>query len=144
MESWRKVWRDGFAPLMATTELRALEGGLARDDTRLTQGATSVPPPVQHLMDWPIEGACVIGYGAWQADEFTTVGELESHFAELCWEADRRLGEPAAVRYFLNWYDDAPRDEMRRQLLAEIQHELASRFQPEPPAARYQAEFVAA
>lgn len=144
MESWRKVWREGLAPLMATTELQALERGLARDDVRLTQGATSVPPLVQHLMDWPVEGACVVSYGAWQTDELATVGELEAHFAATCWEADRRLGEPAAMRYFLNWYDEAPRDEMRRELLCEIRHELAGRFEPAPAAARYEAEFVAA
>ena len=43
-------------------------------------------------------------------------------------EADTRLGEPAAVRYFLNWFDDTPRDEMRRQLLAEVNRALAERF----------------
>lgn len=144
MESWRKVWREGLAPLMSTIDLQELYRGLARDDARLTQGATSVPPPIQHLLDWPIEGACVIGYGAWQADGLATVGELETHFAEMCWEADRRLGEPAAVRYFLNWYDETPRDEMRRQLMSEIQHELAERFEPEPAAPRYEAEFAAA
>ena len=59
-----------------------------------------------------------------------TVGEVEETFARVCFEADQRLGEPAAVRYFLNWYDDTPRDEMRKQLLAEVERALADRFVP--------------
>jgi hypothetical protein len=143
MESWRKVWRDGLVPQMSTSHLRALQRGLARDDARLVQGATSAPPPVEHVLDWPIEGACVVGYGAWQSGAVATVGELDGWFAESCLETDRRLGEPAAVRYFLNWYDDVPRDEMRRELLAEIQHELAQRDRSAPPRRR-RAAFAAA
>ena len=31
---------------------------------------------------------------------------------------------------FLNWYDDTPRDEMRKQLLAEVNRVLGERFVP--------------
>ena len=127
MESWRKVWRDGLAPQVSDRGLRALKRGLERDDCRLTQRATTQPPPLSHLLDWPVEGACVLGYGAWQGDGLETVGEIESLFAEACFEADRLLGEPTAVRYFLNWYDEVPREEMRRQMLAEVNRELARR-----------------
>jgi hypothetical protein len=37
------------------------------------------------------------------------------------------MGEPAAVRWFLNWYDETPRDEMRRKLLAEVERAMAAR-----------------
>jgi hypothetical protein len=40
---------------------------------------------------------------------------------------DQRLGEPAACRWFLNWFDETPRDEMRRLLLPEVQQLLAER-----------------
>jgi hypothetical protein len=130
MEAWRKVWREGLAPLMSTNGLQALKRGLLRDDSRLTQGATTVPPPMQCVLDWPVEGACVVGYSAWQGDGLETVGEIEEVFARTCFEADQRLGEPAAVRYFLNWYDDAPRDEMRKQLLTEVARVLSDRFVP--------------
>ena len=127
MEAWRKVWREGLVPLLSTKGLEALKRGLLRDDGRLTQGATTTPPPMQCVLDWPVEGACVVGYCAWQGDGLETVGEVEEFFAKVCFEADQRLGEPAAVRYFLNWFDDTPRDEMRRLLLAEVNRALAQR-----------------
>jgi hypothetical protein len=40
---------------------------------------------------------------------------------------DQELGEPAAVRYLLNWFDDTPRDEMRINLGLEIDRVLANR-----------------
>ena len=57
-----------------------------------------------------------------------TVGEVEEFFARICFEADQRLGEPAACRWFLNWFDDTPRAEMRREMLAEIELALADRL----------------
>jgi hypothetical protein len=57
----------------------------------------------------------------------STVGQVEEFFARCCFEADQRLGEPAACRWFLNAYDDWPRDEMRREMLAEVERELAER-----------------
>jgi hypothetical protein len=55
------------------------------------------------------------------------VGQVEEHFARCCYQADQNLGEPAACRWFLNWFDAAPRDEMRRELLAEVERELGRR-----------------
>jgi hypothetical protein len=52
---------------------------------------------------------------------------VEEYFARLCFEADQRLGEPAVCRWFLNWFDDTPRDVMRRELLAEVERALAER-----------------
>jgi hypothetical protein len=34
------------------------------------------------------------------------------------------MNESAAVSHFLAWYDDAPREEMRRELLGEVCREL--------------------
>jgi hypothetical protein len=127
MEDWRKTWRNGLSQGLSTKGLLALKQALVRDDARLTQGATTTPPPMQCVLDWPVEGACVLGYCAWQGDGLETVGEVEEFFAKACFEADQRLGEPAAVRYFLNWFDDTPRDEMRRQLLPEVDRVLAER-----------------
>ena len=42
-------------------------------------------------------------------------------YERLCLAADDALGEPAACNHFLNWYDQTPRPEMRRQLLREVQ-----------------------
>jgi len=127
MESWRKVWRDGLAPQLSMAALEALRGGLMNDDPQLLQGATTTPPPLQCVQDWPVEAACILGYCGWQGDGLETVAEVEEFFAQACYEADQRLGEPAACRWFLNWYDDTPRDEMRRLLLAEVNRTLAQR-----------------
>jgi hypothetical protein len=137
MESWRKVWREGFAPLLSTAGLESLRDALKADDGRLLQGSTSSPPPLMCVQDWPVEAACALGYCAWQGEGLETVGEVEDFFARACFDADQRLGEPAACRYFLNWFDDTPRAEMRRDLLAEVELVLAQRFpiekaQPEP------------
>jgi hypothetical protein len=127
MESWRKVWREGIVPELSTSSLEALRTGLARDDPKLLQGATTTPPPLQCVQDWPVEAACVLGYCAWQGEGKKTVGEVEEFFARMCFETDQRLGEPAACRWFLNWIDDTPRDEMRRLLLEEVELALAVR-----------------
>ena len=127
MESWRKVWRDGLAPLISTAGLEALATALCNDDARLLQGATTTPPPLQCVQDWPVEGACALGYCGWVGDGLETVAEVEEYFARLCFEVDQRLGEPAACRWFLNWFDETPREEMRRLLLAEVNRSLAQR-----------------
>ena len=127
MESWRKVWREGVAPLLSTPGLEALRRALTNDDARLLQGATTTPPPLQCVQDWPVEAACSVGYCGWQGDGLETVAEVEEYFARVCFEVDQTLGEPAACRWFLNWFDETPRDEMRREMLAEVSRELAQR-----------------
>lgn len=127
MESWRNVWRNGFAPVMSTAALEALRDALRGDDARLIQGATTTPPPLMCVQDWPVERADALAYAGWQAEGCDTVGEAEQYFANCCFEADQRLGEPAACRWFLNWYDDTPRPEMRRELLAEVELALKGR-----------------
>jgi hypothetical protein len=130
MESWRKVWREGLAPQLSTAGLEALRRALLNNDPRLLQGATTTPPPLRCVHDWPVEAACVLGFCGWQGDGLETVGEVEEFFARACFEADQRLGEPAACRWFLNWFDDTPREEMARLLLAEVSRELAQRLRP--------------
>lgn len=142
MEAWRLVWRRGLAPELSTAGLEALREALIADDPRLTQGSTTTPPPLMTVLDWPVEAACALGYCGWQGDGLETVGEVEEYFARVCFEADQRLGEPAACRRFLNWFDETPRDEMRRELLAEVEQTLAER-RPELSATAA-AELVAA
>src|ERR1700739_806177 len=128
MESWRKGCGKGVAPLLATESLEALGQALVTDDGRLLQGATTTPPPLQCVQDWPVEAACALGYCGWQGDGLETVAEVEEFFARMCFEIDQQMGEPAACRWFLNWFDDTPRQEMRRELLVEVQRTLAERL----------------
>jgi hypothetical protein len=127
MESWRKVWQEGVAPLLSTASLEALRQALTNDDARLIQGATTTPPPLQCVQDWPVEAACALGFCGWQGDGLETVAEVEEFFARMCFEIDQRLGEPAACRWFLNWFDETPRDQMRELLLAEVHRSLDQR-----------------
>ena len=128
MESWRKVWRDGFVPVLSTAGLAALRDALRGDDPRLTQGSTTTPPPLMCVQDWPCEGACALGFCGWHGEGLGTVGEVEEFFARVCFEADQRVGEPAACRWFLNWFDETPRGDMRQQLLPEVNRSLAQRL----------------
>lgn len=144
MESWRKVWREGLAPLLSTAGLEALRGALVSDDARLLQGATTTPPPLQCVQDWPVEAACALGYCGWKGEGLETVAEVEEFFARMCFEIDQRLGEPAGCRWFLNWFDDTPRDDMRRLLLAEVNRALAQRRADEDDAAAADDETAAA
>ncbi len=127
MESWRQTWRKGIAPVLSTKGLLALEKGLREDDRTLLQGATTSPPPLQCVESWPCEGACFLGYAGWKGEGLETVGDVEAFFARVCWEADQRLGEPAACRWFLNFADDTPRAQVRSLLLVEVRNELQRR-----------------
>ena len=53
--------------------------------------------------------------------------QVEEFFAQVCFEVDKTLGEPAACRWFLNWFDDTPRAEVRGLLLSEVNRTLAQR-----------------
>lgn len=130
MEAWRETWRRGFAPCLSTAGLEALRDALAADDVRLIQGSTTTPPPLMCVQDWPVEAACALGLCGWIGEKLETVGEVETYFAGLCYDVDQRLGEPAGCRWFLNWFDDTPRDEVRRELLAEVERALAARSLP--------------
>src|SRR5437588_819359 len=144
MESWRKVWREGLAPVLSTTGLDSLRKALLNDDARLLQGATTTPPPLQCVQDWPVEAACGLGYCGWQGEGLETVAEVEEYFARVCFEVDQLLGEPAACRWFLNWFDETPRDQMRDLLLAEVQRTLAQRRSAQPDTAAQAGDETAA
>lgn len=123
----RNVWRNGFVPVLSDVELLALAEGLQANDPRIIQSATTEPSPLFALLDWPCEGACALGYAGWRGNGLALVDEVNQFFSAKCFEADRKLGEPAACRYFLDWYDSATRDVMRSELLQEINIAIDSR-----------------
>ncbi len=127
LTTWQDVWRRATAPFLSTEGLVALREAIFTDDPRLIQGATTMPPPLQCVQDWPVEAACALSFCGWIGDGLETVAEVEEFFARTCFEIDQRLGERAGCRWFLNWFDEAPRDEMRALLLPEIEAELARR-----------------
>ncbi len=129
-EAWKEVFHRGIVPQLPTKGLLALRKALMEDDPRLCQGATTSPPPLQCVQDWDVEAACFIGFCGWQAEDDpseATVADVEEFFARVCFECDQVLGEPAAVRWFLNWADETPRVEVRRSLLPEVELALTQR-----------------
>ncbi len=129
MESWRLCWRNGFAHVLPTKGLQGLLAALEKDDPRLTQGSTTTPAPLMCVQDWPAEGADAIAFVGWaEQDMQASVGELEEFFAKACFDCDQHMsGEPAACRWFLCWFDDTPRPEMRRELIHEVRLVLMAR-----------------
>lgn len=127
MESWQKVWREGIEPLLSIDALRVLHAALLSDDPRLIQGANTTPPPLLCVHDWPVEEACVLCYAGWQGEGLETVAEVEEYFARLCFECDQRMGDPAACRWFLNFWDDTPRHVLFPLILEEVNLELLRR-----------------
>lgn len=127
MESWRKVWREGFSPLVSTLGLEALQAALVDDDKRLLQGATTSPPPLMCMQDWPVEAACAVTLTGWLGDGLNLVGEAEEYFARMCFECDKAVGEAAGCRWFLNFWDETSRKEAIALLLPEVEAELVRR-----------------
>lgn len=125
--SWQTVWREGFAKVLPLKGLKALRDALEADDVRLIQGATTTPPPLMCVQDWPAEAADALGFCGWHGEGVETVGEVEECFARYCFECDQILKEAAGCRWFLNWFDDTPRDEMRRELLPEVELAIEER-----------------
>jgi hypothetical protein len=135
MTAWQRSFREGIAPLFSTRALLALQRALTQDDPALIQGATTEPPPLQAVQECPVEAACAVAYAGWQGEGLATVGEVEDFFARICFGADKALGEPAGCRWFLNWFDEALRGQMRLALMAEINLALAGRQPSRPPTA---------
>lgn len=127
MELWRKVWREGLVPQLTQPGLEALRQGLLRDDPLLVQGVTISPPAIDVFADAEVEAACALGYCNWKGDDRCVVSDLSGDFERMCTTADETLGEPGICRFFLNWFDETPRSEMRRLLLAEVNLALHQR-----------------
>jgi hypothetical protein len=88
---------------------------------------TVSPLPLQPHAPRPVQGACPIAFAGWKGDGLLIVADLEEFFARVLFRAGERLGDRTGARYFLNWWDDSPREEARRELLAEVRRELARR-----------------
>ncbi len=125
LEAWRRVWRIGFAPHLGLPQLESLRDGLAADAPGLIQGETARGAWGTHDRAEACACACALGYALWRGDGLETVGEVLDAFAALCGLADRALGGRVACAPFLEWFDDSPREEVRRQLLPEVERALA-------------------
>ena len=123
--TWKTCWRKGIAPQLTDRHLEVLRDGLRDDDPALIQSHT-VLPWIAHDPD--VVGACAVAYCGWKGDLIQTCHAVEEFFDKVCNEADRRLGDKKTCRWFMNWFDETPRDEMRREFLAEVQRTLDARL----------------
>src|SRR5262245_31348065 len=124
MERWRFVWRGALVYLFSTPGLEALRDALREDDPALLQGSTSVPPPSMGSINADVCAACAIGLAAWRGDGLHTVGQIHDEYVRVCHRIDQLLHDPDASGLFIGWYDNQPREVMRRELLREVEQEL--------------------
>jgi hypothetical protein len=146
LTAWQRVWQEGIVPQLTTKGLQGLQKALEQDSPRLIAGATTSPPPLQCMANEPVEGCCPLCYALLDGKQpyAVSVGPLEQRFAEACWDADQRCGEPGAIRYFLNAADEWSRPELIKNLLPEVRLALTQRTQEQPktPLARLLAESI--
>jgi hypothetical protein len=128
IEPWRRVWREGIAPLLSEKSLEALKQALTNDDPRLIQKATMTPPYWKTRQNAPVEAAGALAYCGWQGEGLETIGAVESFFLQLCIDIGLRMDEPMVSKCFIDWYDETPRQQMRTQLLSEVHRELLRRM----------------
>jgi hypothetical protein len=124
----KKVLVEGFFPIVPTHRLNAMLKLLEADDPAIIQGSTSFPPPLLATDGEQVESVDPVGFMGSDNTLTLTVGEVEEGFARLCFDADQRLGEPAACRFLLNAIDDNDRTEVWDFLTAEIRQELSRRL----------------
>lgn len=127
LPKWQLMFRSGFAPLLSTKALEALRDGLEKNDERLVQGITCVPPAIQGCKELPPQQACALAYAGWHGERIQTVGALEEWFAEICLSAQERVKWEVKPSDFLSFFDDTPKELMSRYLLQEVNWELAMR-----------------
>ncbi len=128
-KAWEVVWRKGLAPQLSARGLRSLLRALKANDSRLITGSTVLPPPLQCNELQQVQALCPLCWALANgiSPSALCVGSIERAFAECCFRADELLGEPAAVRYWLNAVDGWTRDELLANLVPEVQRTLAER-----------------
>lgn len=124
--SWQWAWQ-ALAAQQTDAELTSLAEALERNDSRLLQGATCEPAPMEWYFGDEVERACGVCWGLWQVRKCYRVGELDNAFRATLFAADQLLAEPAATRFFVNWFDETPRSIVFPALALEVRAELARR-----------------
>ncbi len=111
-ESWRKI-----AKVLPLDGLERLRDALRNDDHKLVQIATTVPA-FDSLASQICEGGCAIGYAF--TNGINTTESVRESFRKVRDEVD-----PSYL--FTYWFDMTPRDEMRRELLPEVERAIQER-----------------
>lgn len=126
--AWQRAFRDGIAPNLSDNELACLAEGIRNKDERIVNGCGIVPEPSPMNSAKTPTHADPVNYAIWVGNkDVQTVGDLEERSARVMFEADQILGQPAAVRYLLNWIDDNPLETTMPQLLALVEEIIRAR-----------------
>lgn len=131
----RHVLRHALMPLLPTAGLTALAAALARGDDAVTQGpvpcryGTRAEPrfPTDSTRHWEPSAADPVAFCGWKSGAAATMGECEDYQLRLLFEAEKAYGEWGALRHWLGWWADAPREEAFAEMLAEVALELGRR-----------------
>jgi hypothetical protein len=104
LQAWQRVFRQGIVPQLTVAGLEGLKRALEEDRPSLITGATTSPPPLYCVQDWPVEACCPLCMALAEDEPLTaiSVGTMEQRFAAACFRADQLCGEPGAIRWFLN------------------------------------------
>lgn len=130
MEQWRRYFRHGIAPLVENAQLEYVLGILKSDSEKMCQGDTVILRKViaesgltYYHGDLPPVSGCFVSL-IHMSDEKLTANEVDAKFGPfLC-----RVGlNHGLSSHFINWFDDSPREEVRRELIAEIELVLDAR-----------------
>jgi len=127
--AYEKVFKKGFAPGISTNGLLALLQALEADSPDLIRGGTLLPVPYILRLDDPVEAACAIGYCGWKGEGLNTVNDVEHYFGNQCSNASQRMGQELSSGWFLNWWDDNPREVVvpkLRDMVVEVLEERKS------------------
>lgn len=74
-----------------------------------------------------VEEACFIGYAGWQGEGLQSVVEVVDFFDRLCDRIGHKLGDYCGAGRFLDWFDKTPRQEMRYEMIKEVDLALFDR-----------------
>jgi hypothetical protein len=123
--SWRTVFHRGIVPHLPPAALLDLRDALSiGDPAAMLQGATTSPPPLLPLYNFPVTAANPLVYAVMRAPGLKTVREADEAFTRFCRHVESTLDE-AATRIFFDFWHDTPLETAREELLDEVEVALA-------------------
>ena len=129
LPDWQHVFRHGLAPILSTAELLALATGLREDDPDIIQGDSTFPSPLTCNDGLKIQAGCGLCYAVWRGRELETIGDVYNAFLDVLGEANARLGNAGECGHFVRWFDEGDREQVRTELLAEVEREIGLRVE---------------
>lgn len=131
IEPWRRILRQGLLPSLLAIELRELRIGLVNDSPRIQQCAITILtiPGRDLCRPESIQYACPLGFAIWRGGTRPKEGGVEDRYQTILRRCKHKLKHDWDHVPYLNWELTCSRDELRRELIAEIDRELVLRKQ---------------